>query len=173
MNPFMTKPNAVTLVAAFSLVTCMVAASVNAQALTAPTPLTSATATPVLAYVSIGEKPAILYDAPSAKANRTHILFRFQPVEVLVKLDKWTKVRDADGAIGWIENSACGDKRLVLVSTANAEVRAMPTVTAALVFEAQRGVVVETTGNARDGWLPVRHRDGQAGFVRVTQVWGG
>lgn len=166
MNPFMTKPNAVTLVAAFSLVTCIVASHAKAQALTAP-------ATPLVAYVSIGDKPAILYDAPSAKANRTYILFRFQPAEVLVKLDKWTKVREADGAIGWIENTSIGDKRLALVSAATAEVRARPMATAALVFEAQRGVVVETTGNATDGWLPVRHRDGQSGFVRAAQVWGG
>ena len=24
----------------------------------------------------------------------------------------------------------------------------------------------------KGGWLRVRHRDGQAGYVRVTQVWG-
>ena len=172
MNLFMTKPNAVTLVAAFSLVACIVASNANAQALTAPAATPAAPVAPVVAYVSIGDKPAILYDAPSIKANRTHILFRFQPAEVLVKLDKWTKVRDADGAIGWVENAVIGDKRLLLVSAATAEVRAMPTVTAALVFEAQRGVVIEATGTAADGWLPVRHRDGQAGYVRTTQVWG-
>jgi len=28
--------------------------------------------------------------------------------------------------------------------------------------------LLEVTG----GWLRVRHRDGQAGFVRATQMWG-
>jgi flagellar basal body rod protein FlgF len=42
-----------------------------------------------------------------------------------------------------------------------------------VVFEAQRGVLLEVSGPAADGWLPVRHRDGQSGYVRSVQVWGG
>jgi SH3-like domain-containing protein len=93
-------------------------------------------------------------------------------LEALVKLGKWTKVRDVDGSVGWIENSALGTVRNVLVSTGFAEIRSEPQATAALVFEAQRGVLLEATGTPIDGWLPVRHRDGQAGFVKQSQVWG-
>jgi SH3-like domain-containing protein len=159
MKNFMILRNAATLWAAF----CLVPSVALAQTTPTPPPL----------FVSIGDKPAILYDGLSTKANKIFILSRFRPVEVLVKLDKWTKVRDADNAIGWMENSSIGEKRYVQVSSNAAEIRVAPNANAAVVFEAQRTVTLEATGIAStDGWLPVRHRDGQTGFVRILQVWG-
>ena len=124
-------------------------------------------------FVTIGDKPAIMFDAPSTRANKTFIVNALTPLEVLVKLDKWTKVRDTENSNGWVENSALGERRHVQVSAASADVRAMPGANAALVFDAQRTVLLEVTGpiNA-EAWLPVRHRDGQSGYVRLSQVWG-
>jgi SH3-like domain-containing protein len=159
MQAFMTRRNAATLWAAF----CLVPTLAPAQAPAAPAPL----------FAAIGDKPAILYDGLSTKANKTFILSRFHPVEILVKLDKWTKVRDADNTVGWMENAFIGEKKFVQVVSGTAEIRAAPNGNATIVFEAQRAVLLETTGApSTDGWLPVRHRDGQSGFVRVSQVWG-
>jgi SH3-like domain-containing protein len=137
-------------------------------------PLATPLATnPTKSFVAVGDKPTVLFDAPSARANKTFILLRGTPLEVLVKLDKWTKVRDAENAIGWVENTGLGDKRHVQVSAATADVRNAPSAAAQLVFDAQKGVLLEVTGAASpDGWMPVRHRDGQTGFVRVSQIWG-
>ncbi|MCY7387771.1 MAG: hypothetical protein LH481_06870 [Burkholderiales bacterium] len=157
--------NAATLWAAFCLVPITGFAQVppNQMPTPAPAPL----------FVSIGDKPAILYDGLSTKANKIFILSRFHPVEVLVKLDKWTKIRDAGNTVGWMENAYLGDKRFVQVVNATAEIRAAPNGSAAIIFEALRAVLLEPTGPASaDGWMPVRHRDGQSGHVRVTQVWG-
>ena len=147
---------------------CLVPGKTLAQAPTTP----SATVVSIALYIAVGDKPAILYDGLSTKANKTFILARYQPLEVLVKLDKWTKVRDAEGTVGWIENSAIGDRRHAQVSAMTAEIRAMPSPASILAFEAQRGVLLEVTGPGADGWLPVRHRDSQSGFVRSVQVWG-
>jgi len=166
VKAFMTYQNAALCMAAF----CLVPATIRAQPSSAASP--AATSAPAPLYTAIGDKPAILYDGLSTKANRTFILSRHHPLEVLVKLDKWTKVRDADGTIGWVENSAIGDRRHVQVSANSAEIRASSNPSSTLVFEAQRGVLLEVTGPAIDGWLPVRHRDGQSGFVRSAQVWG-
>ena len=161
MKKFMTCRNAATLCAAF----CLVPTVALSQA--APNP------GPIPIFAAIGEKPAILYDGLSTKANKIFILSRFRPVEVLVKLDKWTKIRDAENTIGWMENVFLGERRTVQVAGGSAEIRAAPNANATIVFEAQRAVILEPTGTASlDGWLPVRHRDGQAGFVRVSQVWG-
>jgi SH3-like domain-containing protein len=144
----------------------------------APIKLAPPSATPLAtnatkSFVCVGDKPAVLFDAPSARANKTFILLRGTPLEVLVKLDKWTKVRDAESTVGWVENVSLGDKRHVQVSAASADVRNAPSAAAQLVFDAQKGVLLEVTGaSSPDGWMPVRHRDGQAGFVRVSQVWG-
>lgn len=162
MKKLMSCKNAAPLWAAF----CLMATLALARATTVP--LTSGAL-----FGSIGEKPAILYDGLSTKANKVFILSRFHPVEILVKLDKWTKVRASGNAIGWMENSFFGEKRFVQVNGASAEVRAAPNGSASIVFDAQRSVVLESTGPAStDGWMAVRHRDGQTGFVRLTQVWG-
>lgn len=159
MKKFMICRSAASLWAAF----CILPTLAFAQAPSAKTPL----------FASVGEKPAILYDGLSTKANKIFILSRWHPVEVLVKLDKWTKIRDVDNTIGWMENAFIGDKRTVQVSSNTAEIRAVPNANATIVFEAQRAVILEPSGPPTvDGWLPVRHRDGPAGFVRVTQVWG-
>ena len=135
-----------------------------------PAPAAALKAAPL--FTSIGDKPAIVFDAPSVKAAKTFILVRQQPVEVLVKLDKWIKIRDADNTVGWVESTAVDPKRHAQVSAAIADIRSMPNPASSLVFEAQRAVILEITGVATDGWLPVRHRDGQQGFVRKSQVWG-
>jgi SH3-like domain-containing protein len=164
--------NAATLCAAFcfSALLNTVNAQAPAVALPATTPTTGALVS--AQFAAIGDKPAIIYDAPSAKAQKTFILSRMHPVEVLVKLDKWVKIRDADNTIGWIESAALGNTRAVQISANTAEIRAMPNPNAAIVFEAQRLVVLETTGPVVNGWLPVRHRDGQTGYVSKSQVWG-
>jgi len=123
-------------------------------------------------FRSVGDRPAVLYDAPSPKANRVAILSRQQPVELVVKLDKWTKVRDSSGELAWIENSMLTEPRHVLVTAAQAEIRSQPNAAGAVVFEAQKQVVLERTGPSADGWVPVRHRDGAQGFVAASQVWG-
>jgi len=123
-------------------------------------------------YRSLGDRPAILYDAPSAKADRLFVASRYYPFEVLVKLDQWTKVRDANGEVAWIENRAFGDRQTVLVSVPLADVRAAPNAQSPLVFEAYRQVLLEVAEPPAEGWVKVRHRDGQQGFIRAAHLWG-
>jgi SH3-like domain-containing protein len=123
-------------------------------------------------YRSIGDKPAILYDAPSAKADRLFAVTRNYPFEILVKLDQWTKVRDANGEVGWVENTALGDRAMAVVTVPLADVRASPDAGAPLVFEAYKQVLLEVLEPPANGWVKVRHRDGQEGYVRTSHVWG-
>jgi hypothetical protein len=41
-----------------------------------------------------------------------------------------------------------------------------------VVFQAEQGVALEVMEHGSSGWLKVRHRDGQSGFVKISQVWG-
>ena len=123
-------------------------------------------------FRSLGERPAVLYDAPSAKADRLFVASRHYPFEVLVKLDQWTKVRDANGEVAWVENRALGDRQTVLVTVPLADVRAAPNAQSPLVFEAYKQVLLEVVEPPLEGWVRVRHRDGQQGFIRVAHLWG-
>jgi SH3-like domain-containing protein len=141
--------------------------------LSAPLQVSPPPATPSANYAAISDKPAIVFDAPSAKAQKIFVFSRNMPVEVLVKLDKWVKVRDADNTVGWIDASALGTQRFVQVNTDAAQIRDNANASANVIFEARRAVLLEVTGAANlQGFLPVRHRDGQSGFVLKSQIWG-
>lgn len=132
----------------------------------------AATAAAAAEFRSVGERAAVLYDAPSNRADRVFVASRHYPFEVLVKLDQWTKVRDANGEVAWIENKALGERRMAIVSVPLADVRAAPSVQSALVFEAYRQVLLEVLEAPAEGWVKVRHRDGAQGFIRTAHLWG-
>lgn len=135
--------------------------------------LTTLTATAAAAeFRSIGDRPAVLYDAPATKATKLHVLGANQPVEVVIKLDKWSKVRDVSGEFAWVDNGLLSDKRLVVVQAERGEVRKAALAASPIAFETKRGVVLEMTGPVTDGFIPVRHRDGSNGFIAVSQIWG-
>jgi SH3-like domain-containing protein len=131
-------------------------------------------AAPVLAadFRSIAENGTVLYDAPSLKAKKLFVVARDYPVEVMVSVDQWVKVRDLSGDLTWVERKALSDKRTVVVTAPGAEVRSAPNDKAELVFRAQQGVALDLAEIGTSGWARVRHRDGQAGFVRIGSVWG-
>lgn len=123
-------------------------------------------------YRSIAERATILYDAPSTRADRLFIATRGYPFEVLVKLDQWTKVRDANGEVAWAENKALSERPVALVTVPVADVHAEPNAQSPLVFEAYKQVLLDVIEPPSGEWVKVRHRDGQQGYIRVTHVWG-
>jgi SH3-like domain-containing protein len=142
------------------------------RALAALLALAAALPAAAVEFRSVGERAAILYDAPSLKADRIFVASRGHPFEVLVKLDQWTKVRDSGGEVAWVENKSLGDRRTAQVSVPVADVRAAPDAKSALVFEAYKQVLLEVLEPAADGWVKVRHRDGQQGYARAAHLWG-
>jgi SH3-like domain-containing protein len=122
-------------------------------------------------FRSIAE-PAILYDAPSARASKLYVASRNLPVEVISTDGAWVKVRDPFGGLSWIERRLLTEKRTVLVTSAVADVRQRPEEVAPLVFQAQQGVVLEVIEPGTLGWARVRHADGASGYARVSQLWG-
>lgn len=123
-------------------------------------------------FRSVQEGVAVLYDAPSRASTPVFVVQRHYPLEVIVSLDAWVKVRDHAGALSWVEKKSLGDKRMLLVTGTQAEVRARPEDGAPAVFTAAQNVALELVEVAPNGWLRVRHADGAAGFVRAAQVWG-
>lgn len=134
--------------------------------------LSAAGGAQALEFKSVGAAPAVLYDAPSAKGRKVFVAPRGMPVEVVLTYGEWTKVRDAAGDLAWVDSKQLSAKRNVLVSVANAKVRESASDSAAVAFTADKGVLLELVDPATGGWVKVRHRDGQGGFVRAPEVWG-
>lgn len=114
----------------------------------------------------------VLYDAPSLRGSKLFVIKRDTPVELVVSLEGWSKVRDADGGLAWIEKKYLAERRTVIVTASRAEIRKNSEASAPLVFEAEKNVALDYLEAAPGGWIKVRHRDGQSGFVRANQIWG-
>lgn len=123
-------------------------------------------------YRIVNVPVAILYDAPSQRGQKLYLIRGQTPVEVVVRLEGWVKVRDAEGSLAWIESANLAEKRNLVVIAPTAEIRQADNPEAPVVVELDKWVAVELLAPAAPGWVRVKHRDGAAGFVRVTQVWG-
>ncbi len=129
-------------------------------------------AVPAAAQFRSLAEPAVLYDAPSARAKKLYVASRGTPVEVITFDAGWAKVRDASGELTWVERKVLAETRTVVVSVPVADVRAQPAEAAPLAFQAQSGVILELVETGGTGWVRVRHRDGASGFARIGQLWG-
>ena len=123
-------------------------------------------------FKSVGAAPAIMYDAPSEKGRKVFIAPRGMPVEVVLSYGDWTKVRDVSGDLSWVEARALDARRHVVVNVAGGKVRGAADEASPVVFTADRGVLLELAEPISSGWIKVKHRDGQGGFIRASEVWG-
>jgi SH3-like domain-containing protein len=124
-----------------------------------------------LEFRSIAGNAAVLYDAPSVKARKLYLVNQGYPVEIVVVVEGWVKVRDANGDLTWVESKVLSDKRTVMIKVPLAQVHQTADGGSPVVFQAQQNVVLELEGVTGE-WLRVKHRDGQVGFVRAADVWG-
>lgn len=125
-----------------------------------------------LDYRSVSVPRAILYDAPSAQGKKLYVAHQYYPVEVIVNLGEWIKVRDVRGEFAWIEAKQLDQKRTVIVRVPQAEAREAADMSAKPIFHAEQDVALELVENTGNGWVKVRHRDGLMGYVQISQVWG-
>jgi SH3-like domain-containing protein len=116
------------------------------------------------------------YEGPSTRAEKQFLYSRGTPLEVLVQIEGWYKVRDAQGALVWIERRTLGERSNVQVKLgAPAEVFASPDAASVVSFRVDGGVLLALVAppSANTGaFAQVRHRDGQTGFVRVDSLFG-
>jgi SH3-like domain-containing protein len=124
-----------------------------------------------LEFRTVAEPAAVLYDAPSTRSNKVFVVNRGYPVEVIVAVEGWVKVRDASGGLAWIEAKQLTDKRTVMVKVPVAQIRHKPDDAAGVAFQAQQNVLLELI-EVSGTWVQVRHRDGGTGYVKAQQVWG-
>ncbi|MFI4939739.1 MAG: SH3 domain-containing protein [Burkholderiales bacterium] len=162
-------------------------------------PAFAADAAQPIEFKSVGADPAVAYDAPSVKGRKVFVAPRGMPVETVLTYGDWTKVRDSAGDLFWLESKSLVPKRMLIVKAPNAKVHARADDASALTFSADKGVLLELaeplaepstvptppstkpfaqpisqSGQAAAlGWLKVRHRDGQNGYVKGADVWGG
>ena len=124
-----------------------------------------------LEYRSVAEQGAVMYAAPMPQSKKLFLFSRFTPLEVVLIQSQWAKVRDMTGSMGWLPLGQLSPRRMVQV-LARAEVRSAADEASAIVFAAERDVVLELLESPRGPWARVRHRDGRQGFIAISRIWG-
>lgn len=127
-------------------------------------------------FKQTNEAATIGYEGPSTRATKQFIYSRNTPLEVLVQIEGWYKVRDSQGALVWIERKALTERAHVQVKpTTPTDVLTAPDSNAAVAFRVEAGVLLTLLAPpspATGPFAQIRHRDGQTGFVRVDAVFG-
>ena len=117
----------------------------------------------------------VAFEGPSAKATKQYLYSRGTPVEVVVQIEGWLKVRDAQGALVWVEKKSLIERSNVQIKSPTADAMAAPDAASPIVFRAESGVLLTLVSpqppNA-GAWAQVRHRDGQTGFIRMDALFG-
>ena len=122
-------------------------------------------------YRTVNVPKAIVYDSPSAQGKKLYLLSQGYPVEVIVNLAEWVKVRDQQGGLSWIDAKQLSTQRTLLISSP-VEIKKTPELGGVVVARVEKDVVVDLLETAKNGWVKVKHRDGLVGFVQTSAVWG-
>jgi SH3-like domain-containing protein len=96
------------------------------------------------------------------------------PVEITAEFEIWRKVRDSEGAEGWVLHSLLSGRRTALVTPTkkgdNAKVFARPSESADLTATLQSGVIVNIR-NCDGVWCLI-DGEGFKGYIEQVKLWG-
>jgi SH3-like domain-containing protein len=129
------------------------------------------------AYVSVGASVAPMRQGPNSEDPILWKVNKNWPLQIVERTEHWAKVRDCDGSEGWIHESNLSADNYVVVKAVSMNLREGPGVDkdgnpkAPRRFAAQKGVIFLVL-DAKDGWLKLRHKDGDEGWAGAKQVWG-
>ena len=130
-----------------------------------------------LEYRSVAVPKAVLYDAPSAQGRKLFVIGQGYPLEVVVNLDAWLKVRDNHGSLSWVDAKQLASKRTVLVTMNRAEIRQAADANSTLLGRVEKDVVLDlleppSFDVAGKSWVKVKHADDIMGYIPTSAVWG-
>ena len=123
-------------------------------------------------FKSIGLTAAVMFDVPSQRGRKMFIAPPGMPVEIVVVSGEWSRVRDLSGELSWVESRALTNQRNVIVEVPQVTVRATASESAVAVFTASKGVLLELAEPITSSWIKVKHRDGETGYLKASEVWG-
>lgn len=93
------------------------------------------------------------------------------PVKVVRVMQGWRLVRDPEGTQGWIVGRLLTRERgAIVVGKGLAPMRARPSASAALRWNAEPGVV-GSLGECENGWCEF-DVNGRSGWIEAARIWG-
>jgi SH3-like domain-containing protein len=137
--------------------------------------LGSASGLPVPRFVSLKADKVNMHIGP-AKTYEVRWLYQRAglPVEITAEFENWRRIRDADGAEGWVYHSLLSGKRTGMVMTKGQNelvaIHEKADVEAGVVAKLERGVI-GTVKRCSEGWCYITGR-GFEGWIQQIRLWG-
>lgn len=123
--------------------------------------------------VSVKQKYVNARQGPGTEYVKLFEFYKNYPLRVIdVASNGWLRVSDFDGDEGWVHPNFVKTKPVyVIARLAKCNVRDGAGVDNELKFTAARGVLFEVL-KEKDGWLNVKHADGDTGWLSAKIVFG-
>ena len=124
--------------------------------------------------MSVNADQAFLHEAPSDSTKKSFIVTRGYPLEVIVSLKEWKKVKDHEGLINWIKTSDLSSKRSVLNLKGDNPIYLEPSSASPILAKVNENVTLELLDAKKiDDWVKVYSKVGDIeGFIKASDLWG-
>ncbi|PXW58925.1 SH3 domain-containing protein [Chelatococcus asaccharovorans] len=139
------------------------------------TPVGTVSGLPIPRYVSLKSDRVNLREGPSKDHRVTWVFQRAGlPVEVTAEFETWRRIRDSEGAEGWVLHSLLSGRRTALVAPwekgQTFDMRDQTDAKSPITARLQAGVIANV--RSCDGtWCSVMVRD-VAGYMKQDRLWG-
>jgi SH3-like domain-containing protein len=131
---------------------------------------------PLPRFVSLKTDKVNVHVGPAKTYDVTWIYTRAGlPVEITAEFETWRRIRDSEGAEGWVYHSLLSGKRTALVSPQSKgkellDLRDKPDAASAINAKLQHGVLA-TVKRCQNGWCRLAG-DGFDGWIEQPRLWG-
>lgn len=126
---------------------------------------------PIPRYVSIKTDKCNVRRGPS-KSHRIDWVFQRKgmPVEIIAEHGHWRRVRDRDGAGGWVHYSLLSGKRTVIIEREVLSLHMRPSVDTPVNARLENNVIARL-GDCTEAWCHLS-AGGYRGWAPKTAIWG-
>jgi SH3-like domain-containing protein len=129
------------------------------------------TGLPVPRFVSLGQDKVNVRFGPGKQYPINWVFTqRGVPVEIIAEFDNWRKVRDFEGAEGWILGSLLSSRRTVLIQDHVRDLKRTPGTDARVLLRAEPGVIGDLF-DCREDWCRVEI-SGRRGWLQRSEFFG-
>lgn len=123
------------------------------------------------AYVSVDNESLNVRRGPGTNYSIVMRVSRHYPFRVVDRSEDWLLVSDYDGDKGWVSRKLVTFTPYVITRLDKCNIRQGPGTENKIAFTAERGVLFRVL-NEKDGWLNIKHGDGDVGWISAKIVFG-
>ena len=92
------------------------------------------------------------------------------PLEIIAEFDNWRKIKDYEGAEGWISARLLSGRRMIMIQSKIRELRRKADIQSRVILHAEPGVIGRLL-ECRETWCRVEI-EGQRGWLQRGEFWG-